>query len=547
VDARAFQEALSGDLAACPADQIEQAVSLYRSELLDGLSLGDSPEFELWLLGQRAHMRHLQERGLMAATQQRVATGQLDTALAHARRLCEHSPLLEEAHAQLIWLYAQTGQRDAALRQYEYCRALLHADLGVEPTEALQRLQWAVLGGRPPGLWQRQGRSAAPAAPAGAPDFVGRTADLGALQIAWQRAQAGQGGVIIIAAQAGGGKTRLIQEAARQLAATVYGGRCDESTQTVPYQPWLEILEAHLRQLGEAALAQVAPATQAYVSRLLPGMARQPLPAERPGAVDEPERLFTAIVDFLAFAPAGQPGPRLLVVDDLQWADEASLRLLAYVAKRIGRFPWLLVGAYRSEDMADAPGLAMLLGDLASRGVPQLALAPLSAAEIAVLIAHQWPQLAPGPCGQLAARLAQSTGGNPLFVTAVLRELREVAQIPAELPVPASVQALLQRRLGRVPSGRSPSSAEAAYPSKGCGFAAPMETGLETQRVYSRPEASPQRESIRDGSTKTTHRSAHTSAAHHSRAHGRAASRLVAQRRLGGPPGERGDERHFRR
>jgi DNA-binding SARP family transcriptional activator len=464
VDYAVFQQHLSGDLSQKSAADLQTAVALYRGEFLEGLTLPDAPEFELWLLGQRAHARHLLERGLLALVQRLSQDGQYDTAVAHARQLLQHNPLLEEAYAQLIWLYAQTGQRDAALRQYEQCRAMLQSELGVEPTDSLQQLQAAILAGqlarplRPHSAQalHAQEVAALSATITPAPDFVGRAAEHARLQDAWRSAQAGQGSAILIGAAAGGGKTRLVTELTRHLQrqippVAVYTGHCYESTRTLPYQPWLEILEAHWQRLDEATWQQLSPATLAYVSRLLPGLARR-RPASS-GVVDEPERLFTAVADFLAHSPNGQPLPCLLFLDDLQWADEASLRLLHYLSQRISRFPWLLIGAYRAEEAADTPALAMLLDDFARRGVPCLTLAPLTAAEIETVTAHAWPQLASGYRGHVAAMLAQATGGNALFVTAVLQELAASNHLPAELPVPATVQDLIQRRLRRLPQG----------------------------------------------------------------------------------------------
>lgn len=468
VDYAVFQQQLTGDLTQKNVADLETAVALYRGEFLEGLTLPDAPEFELWLLGQRTQARQLLERGLLALVQQLSRRGDYETAVPYARQLLQHNPLLEEAHAQIIWLYAQTGQRDAALRQYEQCRDLLQTELGVAPTGDLRQLQAAILSGELARPFHRAATAVLPAAPPRPVGFVGRRAEFAQLQAAWQTAQTGQGTSLLIGAAAGGGKTRLVQELMGQLSETVvYTGRCYESTRTLSYQPWLEILEAHAARLDDAALGQLPPATQAYVSRLLPDVARRlpATPALPASLIDEPERLFTAVVDFLAQSPSANrnpitdnrlpntASPCLLFLDDLQWADETSLRLLHYVSQRIGRFPWLLIGAYRAEEMAESPALATLLDDFARRDVPHLQLAPLNPADIVELTAHIWPRLAPGYRGHVADMLVQATGGNALFVTAVLQELATSDQIPAELPVPATVQDLWQRRLRRLPPG----------------------------------------------------------------------------------------------
>ncbi|NCC93622.1 MAG: ATP-binding protein, partial [Opitutae bacterium] len=282
-------------------------------------------------------------------------------------------------------------------------------------------------------------------------------------------------------AQAGGGKSRLGYEAARHLSAALYVGRCGEATRDLPYQPWAEILEAHLQRLDATAVASIEPTLQAYLSRLLPGRARR-WPAAAAGVIDEPERLFTAVVDVLAHTPTNRPEPCLLLLDDLQWADESSLRLLAYLARFIGRFPWLLIGAYRVEEAVAAPALATLIGDFARRDVPSLTLGPLTVADIAALAGHVCPQLAPGERDRLAAQLACSAGGNALFVTAVLQDLAGAAQLPAELPVPSGVHDLVQRRLGRLPQSDRQVLETLAVAGDGLGLAQLQQLSARTEQ-----------------------------------------------------------------
>ncbi len=454
VDVTQFVGILEGNLAQQTVAELETAVSLYRADFLAGLTLDDAPEFEQWLLAQQARLRHLLERGLLQLISQLGA--QPTAALSYAQQLVQHSPLLEEGQAQLMALYAQLGQREAALRQYDHCHTLLQTELAVEPTPELQRLYTQIKAGQlgqlatavpQPDLNHMQPETA---------DFVGRTAEMARLHAAWRKASAGQGQMVLLCAPAGGGKSRLMQQFRQGLSpVNVYVGTCYESTRLLPYQPWLPILEAHLQQLDDAALEELPPATQTYLSRLLPALARRlsATAVSSASVVDEPERLFTAVVDFLSQMPSSQPTACLMLLDDLQWADETSLRLLHYVVQRLDRFPWLLLAAYRPEEADEQPVLRLLLDEFTRRGVPRLRLAPLAQAEVVRLTAHLWPQLAPGYRKHVAAMLAEATGGNALFVTAVLQELASSDHIPSELPVPATVQDLMQRRLQRLSSG----------------------------------------------------------------------------------------------
>ncbi|GAB4443659.1 MAG: hypothetical protein Kow0031_25950 [Anaerolineae bacterium] len=455
VDYIAFQRQLAGELSHLTAANLESAVALYRGEFLEAFSLPDSPEFELWLLGQRAHARQLLEQALLSLVQRLREGDSYQPAIQYARQLVQHNPLLEEAHAQLIQLYTLTGQREAALRQYDRCCELLQSELGAPPAESLQQLRAKIQSGAFSRPAPQTEPAVAPQPSQPAPSFVGRAIEMTRLQTAWRRTQTGQGTTLLIGSPAGGGKSRLVQEFAAGLPPdAVYRSGCFESTQWLPYQPWLPLLETHWQQLDDATLRQLSPATQAYLSRLLPGLAQQfPQASVSQTLLDEPERLFTTIVDFLSQHPGSQTPPRLLFLDDLQWADDTSLRLFHYVSQRTDRFPWLLIGAYRTEETAEIPALTQLLDDFGRRGLAPLLLSPLTAADIAGLTAHNWPRLAPGYRGHVAAMLATATGGNALFVTAVLQELSTASQLPAKLPVPATVQALLQRRLRRLPPG----------------------------------------------------------------------------------------------
>jgi DNA-binding SARP family transcriptional activator len=148
VDMKPFVRALQGDLAVQSVTELEAAVSLYRGDFLAGMELPDAPEFEFWLLGERARLRHLYERGLQHLVMRLVEDNAFEAATEWAKRLVQTNPLLEDAHNQLIWLYAHAGQQRIALEHLEKSRLFLHRQLRVEPTPELQTLHKALLSGR---------------------------------------------------------------------------------------------------------------------------------------------------------------------------------------------------------------------------------------------------------------------------------------------------------------------------------------------------------------------------------------------------------------
>jgi DNA-binding SARP family transcriptional activator len=456
VDCAEFERALGGDLSAQSLPSLMATMEAYRGEFLAGLSLPDAPEFELWLLGERARLRQLHERGLAELVARLIARELFEPALQWARQFVQSNPLSEEAHAHLIWLYARTGQRQAALEQFERCQALLRQELAVEPTPELLALRAEVLGGqvgRPrPGQRVRLAQVEELRPPH---HLVGREAELERLHSIWRAAEEGRGSVMLVEAEAGGGKTMLVHAFAQALPGAIFlDGQCYESTRALPYHPWVELMEARLARLDDEALRRCPASWLDQVMRLAPGLAERlgrKAPPPPPATSGDLERLFTAVSDFLLRLP--DSSPLLIFVDNLQWADEASLRLFHFAARRVPQASAMLVGAFRAEEVDDAPALQTLRDDLRRDPLLHLHLPPLTLEAITRLTVQLWPQLPDGYRPHVCAMLARATGGNPLFVTEVVRELAHTREAPTALPVPESVRDLVQRRLRRLPEG----------------------------------------------------------------------------------------------
>jgi tetratricopeptide (TPR) repeat protein len=430
------------------------AVDLYRGEFLQDTSLDDSPEFELWLLNQRSRYQRLYERGLEALVAQLIAQQAIEPAILRTQELIRSNPLGEDAYARLMWLYARQGQRAAALAQFEQCRKILQRELGVEPGPKLRALRKEIDAGqlglpRPlqgitvelPALVQNQG------------DFVGRTVEMAQLRQTWTELRQSYNRVVLVEAEAGMGKTRLVHEFAQTTpGATFLTGECYESTHALAYAPWREMLDARLAQVDDASLRRLSSFAVDYLARLSPAFARRLRRREPPLAPTsggELDRLFAAVAEFLLELP-GAP-PLILFVDNLQWADEASLQLFCLLARRRSPAKALLVGAFRTEEVDHTPALQALLGDLQRQPLVRLYLAPLTAPAVNDLTARLWPGLPQGYRPYVGAMLTKATGGNPLFISEVVRELAHTAEVPAALPVPKSVQELIQRRLNQLP------------------------------------------------------------------------------------------------
>ncbi|MBS3784263.1 MAG: AAA family ATPase, partial [Anaerolineae bacterium] len=243
--------------------QLEKAVALYRGAFLEGFFLKDSPAFEDWslLTRERLHRQMLAALRLLAGHYGQ--RGDYDRARDYAWREVELEPWREEAHQRLMRLLALSGQRGAALAQYETCRRLLHEELDVEPAEETTRLYEQIRDGTfSRGAEEQRRRGAVPAGPVvlprfleeegplvETPVFVARERELAQLDRFLDLALTGQGQVVFVTGEAGSGKTALVQAFARRAQEAhadlvVAGGNGNAHTGIGdPYLPFREILQ----------------------------------------------------------------------------------------------------------------------------------------------------------------------------------------------------------------------------------------------------------------------------------------------------------------
>ncbi|MCL4263757.1 MAG: tetratricopeptide repeat protein [Anaerolineae bacterium] len=208
LDTAVLQQALNED-----AETLEAAVAHYRGPFLEGIYPQDAPELEMWLQQERERWRLLALTGLDRLAQQQGQAGEWEKAITSLRRLLDLEPWREESHRSLMRLLARTGQLNAALVQYESCRALLEEELGVKPmaetTAVCQRIQAARQRPQPPNL------------PPQPTPLVGRAAELGQL-FTWFNDPARR--LITVAGPGGSGKTRLALAAASDQAYAFLDG-----------------------------------------------------------------------------------------------------------------------------------------------------------------------------------------------------------------------------------------------------------------------------------------------------------------------------------
>jgi len=458
VDVAAFEQ----EVAQGAPDALERAVALYHGDLLEGAAVREAA-FEEWLMAERERLRELVLEALARLLAHQRRAGAPDAAIRTAVRLLALDPLQEPVHRTLMRLYAQLGRRGAALRQYQHCVSVLQRELAAAPEAETKRLYREILQRRAARETATEGSATIQGprpgavrtrfdAPSVETPLIGRESELARLREALESARRGRGQLLALLGEAGIGKSRLIAELAIEApprGARVLVGRSYESEQILPFAPWADALRTGGVIHDVEVLADLSAIWRTELTRLLPELGMDP----HSGAEDgEYLRLFEGVAQLVSRLAARQP--LVLVLEDLHWADEMSLRLLAFLGRRLQSWPVLVLITAREEELADAPVLRRALGDLTreQRLVP-LTLAPLSRADTLSLLrvlARAGSQ--PAAVERLGDRLWVASRGNPLIVVETMRGFRDdpAPEALSELPLPWSVREVIARRLERL-------------------------------------------------------------------------------------------------
>jgi len=468
---------------------LERAVKLYRGHFMSGFTLRDSIEFDDWQFMQSESLRRELANALERLVLAYKAAKRFDEAISSAQRWLSLDALHEPAHRQLMQLYSLAGKRSAALRQYQECVRILEKELGVQPLEETNRLYRDIKERR--GIWGEERPESAglstiqladtfkeatvtpvsvPAVAGQQPGharfsrlpLVGRSAEWGILQQAYGSVNT-DGFFLVVEGEAGMGKTRLAEEfisSARLYGAAAILARCYPGEANLAYAPFIDGLASAIDQpVREDWYRDVPPHWLSEAARLLPNISRLPVelppppPPESPGA----QTRFFEGISRLILALCSGPPPGILFLDDLHWADEATLDLLTYLVRRLTSHPILILVAWRGEDLESGHRLRMLLAENQRRGRGELmVLSRLSQDAVKELVgtAAQGVSL---PEADFSLRLYQETEGLPFFVTEYLAMLPDVLTsdpiVRKEVeawPIPHGVRGLLHSRLEQV-------------------------------------------------------------------------------------------------
>ena len=446
---------------------LTDAVNLYRDDFLAGFSLRDSVNFDDWQFFTAEELREHFVDTLDRLVQALVIGEQYAPAIDRARRRLQADPLHEAAHRQLMRLFVWADQRNAALRQYRECVRILDEELGVPPLEETTALYEDIYANRaipkPTIVVAEQSETIPPARSESAPNQAAIATDLVGRESAWTAIERALGAtenghLVIVEGEAGIGKTALIDGllgavAGRQrvtLSSACYYGELE-----LAYAPIRDLLRKAMAYDGaEARLADVPAQWLADAARLLPDLATEtmaPLPDPGTDGFSAKGRFFEAVCQVLG-ALTKAPLPAVIAIDNVQWADSASLDLLGYLARRLADLRLCLVLTWRSEQLADNSRHQRLFHEVArSVTSTEISLDRLTQDEVERFLIST-PLAALNQAGRLVERLLAESDGIPLFLVEYVQLLvRSPDLIEQEnWALPSGIRDLLQSRLDPV-------------------------------------------------------------------------------------------------
>lgn len=389
-------------------------------QLAEALRLWQGPAYQEfagqhWADAEAARLEELRLSAVERHADALIRLGGAARAVPDLELVVGEHPLREAAWGLLARALYRCGRQGEALAALRRARAHLAEELGVDPGPSLRQLEADLLA-QAPHLTETAPALPPPPAVVISQPYVGRRSELAGVL-------ARESGVVLVSGEPGAGKTALIEQVRRRLAAdgwAVGWGRCPEHEGAPAAWPWAELL----RTLAPPDLEALAPL-----------LSDAPVRGDVAGARF---RLHRAVGSFLAGC-----APALVVLDDLHRADAETLALLASVAEALRGRQVLLIGSYRHTELGDR--LTDLLASLAVHDPLRISLDGLSRGEVGELVELT---CGAGVAAAVVDEIADRTGGNPFFV----RETARLLSAEGVVAVPAGVRDVLRRRVARLPA-----------------------------------------------------------------------------------------------
>lgn len=412
----AFERRLRTDRRATMVSELTAVVSSYRGELMAG-------HYDEWIEPFRNQTRNRYLDALVQLEQLTVSEGDYVTALRHARTLVELEPLREEWQQDVMRLCALSGQPTAAEAQFERYRGLLASeemgDPGPEMITLINRIRHDAAQ-PPPVVRAEDGPSRLP--------LVGRGEERSDLLARVNELVGGKGGIALVEGSAGVGKSRLLEEVAQGAewrgAQVLVGHHTEGNPQA--YEGLREALvPATTGFKGEHVVHQLQPVMRHQASAVLPGLAELVGPGrnQQLPPADEPWRAAEALAQVIL--ALSTPRPTLLVLEDIHWCDEDTMRVLLQLGDRLLDAGVLVAVTYQLEAARRSRPIWDGLSELEAKpGSSRLVVGPLAEADVRQLVTGR---LGPGRLPERAMhRLIDTAGGNPAVVFELLRDPPDV-------------------------------------------------------------------------------------------------------------------------
>ena len=470
VDVHEFKRLSANQQASLP--DLQQALGLYQGDLLP-----DDP-YSDWLVMPRDTLRRLYREASMALAGHYQEQQAYNQAISLLTPLLAQDPADEPVHRTLMRLYAQTGRRHDALRQYQSCVEALAEELDVPPEPETTNLYEQILNGElTPGPEILPELADQPAGRGPSVHFglqvdstvrlVGREPDLERLTGYMEEARRGMGRTVLITGESGQGKTRLASEALQAAAAagmiTLFGAAYEQEG-FLAYQPIIEAIDDYLARSEVRAVedASDTPLPHNPITHF-----------KRAGSNDSEQQswaLFNAVATFLSQLSPSQPSdngqhmPVVFLLDDLHAADEATLRLFHFLARKTRTSPLLLMATYPTHVKSTTSPFGTLLNALyRERLSVTLTLSALDEVSVGQVLSQL---LENEPESTIVSAVTTITGGNPFFVEEIGRSLvndeltkqrvkewqqgKTTGDETIPLPLPSGLKDLLQSRVAQL-------------------------------------------------------------------------------------------------
>ncbi|MGV9712057.1 BTAD domain-containing putative transcriptional regulator [Gordonia sp. NPDC003424] len=451
---KAHEQHKAGDSAGA-ATRLQSVLTRYRPLLPEFEGLGFRDESAAHLDRTIAEAQELSYEARLAIGEHRALVPELEQAV-------RRSPLDEGLWMLLAVARYRLGRQSEALGAIADARAILAAEIGVDPGPRLRALEHDILT-HSPALDAPTGPTTLAATPTTSPhvdtptttteaplpepdrELIGRLDELSVLHRAALASTTGPGGIVVVEGEPGAGKTTLLEEAARRATdATdlqVLWGRCVDDAAAPSMWPWVQVLGAVLPELDAEHRATLLDSDLGRM--VTEDTTVIPPPREMPDATAR-FRFYGQAADLLG--AVAESHRLVIVLDDLQWADNASLELLSHMISR--RTPGVtFFVALRSSPSYRTP-VANALASLAR--LPdhrRIEVGPLSDDDISALVLREAQAQ---PSADMLASIALRSGGNAFFVRELARILADRGSVDDQA-VPAGIRDVVGERLRPLP------------------------------------------------------------------------------------------------